>query len=37
MKIERYELEQILKTSDKKSWAYRIAKETLDEIDKGKI
>ena len=37
MGIKKDEWELILKTSDKKSWAYRIAKGTLDEMNKGKI
>jgi len=37
MKIGRDEWEKILKTSKKGSWAYRIAKERLEEMDKGRI
>ena len=37
MGLDRKECESILKTSKKSSWAYRVAKETLEELDKGKI
>ena len=37
MGLDREECEAILKTSGKKSWAYRVAKEILDEMDEGKI
>jgi len=35
--LDRKECELILNTSKKSSWAYRIAKEILEEMDRGKI
>jgi len=37
MGLDRKECEAILKTSGKKSWAYKVAKEILEDMDKGKI
>jgi len=37
MGLDRKECNLILKTSKKTSWAYKVAKETLEEMDKGKI
>ena len=37
MGIKKDEWELILKTSDKKSWAYRIAREELEKLNEGKI
>ncbi|MBU1173538.1 MAG: hypothetical protein KKD44_28555 [Proteobacteria bacterium] len=35
--LDRKECESILNTSKKSSWAYRIAKESLEEMDRGRI
>ena len=37
MGLDRKECEAILETSSKKSWAYKVANETLEEMDKGKL
>lgn len=35
--LDRKECESILNTSKKTSWAYRVAKEIIEEMDKGKL
>jgi len=37
MGLDRKECESILRTSKKGSWAYRIAKEIIEDMDEGKI